>query len=321
MSQETPRDMAASVKTRLLQIARNRREELQNVLTRYAIERLLYRLSLSEHRSRFILKGANLFTTWLGAAHRPTRDIDFLGYGNDEIASIAEAFQTICRQPVEDDGLAFSAETVIGSSIRDDEKYSGVRIVLRGMLGKAVIPLQIDIGFGDVITPATLEAEMPTLLNFPKPKLLTYPRETVIAEKCEAMLDLGMANTRLKDFYDLWHLATHFTFEGPLLCRAIAATLERRETAIPTLPPVALTSGFYTDEVKRNQWRAFIGKSALSDSKDFTLEQCIEVLEAFLLPPLRAIQNQSDFEVVWNLEDLRWQPSRLALAAQQIEDE
>lgn len=307
MRRDRPRNMAASVKDRLLQISRLRREEFQSVLTRYAIERLLYRLSRSDYRSRFVLKGANVFVLWLGAAHRPTRDVDFLGFGNPEIPPTVEIFQALCRQEVEDDGLVFEPETVEGGLIREEEKYTGVRITLRAMLGKAVIPVQIDIGFGDVVTPTAQEAELPTLLDSPKACLLTYPRETVIAEKCEAMVDLGLGNSRLKDFYDLWHLATHFDFEGPVLGQALAATFERRETVIPFDVPVALTAEFYEDASRQRQWTAFWTRSDLPSSNVISLEECAGLLRAFLLPPLQAARQHITLQAVWHHEKCLWQ--------------
>lgn len=307
-----PRNMAASVKDRLLQIARARREEFQSILTRYAIERFLYRLSQSPHRQNFVLKGANVFTLWLGAAHRPTRDLDFLAFGSDAAAPMVNVFQSICRQAVEDDGLVFEPETVAGMALREQEKYAGLRLTLRASLGKAVIPLQIDIGFGDVVTPAAQEAELPTMLTAPSARLLVYPRETVVAEKCEAMVDLGLGNSRLKDFYDLWHLATHFDFEGLLLCRAIAATFQRRGTTLSALPP-ALTADFYEDASRRRQWASFWEKIGLPSGEFVSLDQCIHLLNSFLLPPLQSVRDQADFDAFWRSSALTWQAKSVAL--------
>lgn len=207
MNRKPPRNLEASVKSRLLTIARERREELQSVLTRYAGERFLYRLSISPYRKSFIVKGASLFVFWLGSPHRPTRDLDLLGFGSQEVGPIVEIFQAVCQQTVEADGLAFDAESVSVPTAREDEKYAGLRVVFQARLGNAKIPMQVDIGFGDTITPLAVEAEMPSLLNAPTARLLVYPRETVVAEKCEALIDLGLGNSRLKDFYDLRYLA------------------------------------------------------------------------------------------------------------------
>ena len=290
MSRSQPRNLEASIKGRLLGMARTQKEELQDLLTRYAGERFLYRLSVSPYRGIFVLKGASLFALWLGAPHRRTRDLDLLGSGVQEVKTMTETFQAICRQLVEEDGLVFDADTVQIATARENEKYAGLRVTFRASLGTAVIPVQVDIGFGDAITPEAQEAEMPTLLEMPAARLLTYPRETVVAEKCEALIDLGLGNSRLKDFYDLRHLATHFDFDGPLLRQALAATFTRRGTAIPPLPPPALTADFYADAARSRQWRAFWEKSGLSLEGFVSLEECADGLCLFLLPPLQAVR-------------------------------
>ena len=219
--------MAASVRGRLLKLSRERREEFHGLLTRYALERLLYRLGLSGHREQFVLKGAMLFPLWKSEPHRPTRDLDLLGKGNPTIAHLEQVFGEVCRVSAGEDGIQFLPDTVVGVQIREDQVYEGVRIRLVARLAGATIPLQIDIGFGDVVTPAPTEVEYPTILDFPPPRLQAYPRETVIAEKLQAMVTLGIANSRMKDFYDVWVLAQSFAFEGDLLCRAIQATFAR----------------------------------------------------------------------------------------------
>ena len=306
MSQSSPRNMAASVKGRLLQNARAHREEFQSVLTRYAIERFLYRLSRSPHRKSFVVKGANLFLLWMGAAHRPTRDLDLLGYGTQDVAGVVGVFQAICRQPVEDDGMTFDAESVQGNAVRENEKYAGLQITVKGMLGTAVIKLQVDIGFGDVIVPTAQEAVFPSMLGVPGAALLIYPRETVVAEKCEAMIDLGLGNSRLKDFYDLWHLASRFDFEGLLLCQAMSATFQRRGTTLTTLPPPALTEAFYEDAERRRQWKAFVEKSGLPIASPPSLAECAHLLGVFLLPLLHATQDQVRFQARWYHTSLTW---------------
>lgn len=306
MNQKVPHNMAASVKSRLLQNARRQGEEFQGVLTRYAIERFLYRLSRSPHRESFVVKGANLFLLWMGVAHRPTRDLDLLGYGTQEVAAVVGVFQAICRQPVEDDGMTFDAEAVQGASVRENEKYAGLQITLSGGLGTAIIRLQVDIGFGDAVVPAAQEAVFPSMLGVPGASLLTYPRETVVAEKCETMIDLGLGNSRLKDFYDLWHLASHFDFEGLLLCQAMSATFQRRGTTIAALPPPALTGAFYGDAGRCRQWQAFSEKGALSAASPASLEECAHLLSAFLLPLLRATQDRAPFHSRWRYTSLTW---------------
>jgi Nucleotidyl transferase AbiEii toxin, Type IV TA system len=246
--------MAASVRQRLLNIARDRQEDFQLVLSRFALERLLFRLSRSQHRDAFTLKGAMLFQFWGGEPHRPTRDLDLLGRGEPSTEQFEQVFQEVCRQPAGDDGLVFRDETVRAEQIKEDDEYQGLRIRLEARLGSARIPIQIDVGFGDAVTPGPQEITFPTLLDFPAPVIQAYPRETVVAEKFQAMVMLGIANSRMKDFYDLWMLAGQFEFQGPILCDAIHATFDRRKTTLPVGPPLALTSEFAEDSGKQTQW-------------------------------------------------------------------
>jgi hypothetical protein len=309
MSGKPPRNLEASIKTRLLALARVQREEFQSVLTRYAAERFLYRLSVSPFRERFVLKGASLFTLWLGSPHRSTRDLDLLGFGSQEVGTITKTFQSLCRQPIEDDGLLFEPSTVSVTTAREAEKYAGLRVLFRASLGQAIVPMQVDIGFGDVITPQASEVEMPSLLGAPRARLLSYPRETVIAEKCEAMIDLGPGNSRLKDFYDLRYLAMHFDFEGTVLRNALAATCEQRGTKVLLLPPPALTSVFYDDVNRARQWRAFWERSGPAADPFVSLEECIRSLNVFLMPPLQAVRGQATFEANWSHEQVGWSSS------------
>jgi hypothetical protein len=220
-------NVAASVRQRLLNHAKERHEDFNFVLSRFAAERLLYRLSVSEHAETFVLKGALLFLLWTGHLYRPTRDVDLLGFGDSSIKRLEDIFRDICKAKVADDGLIFAADSVQGASIREDQEYDGVRITLLAFLEKARIPLQIDVGFGDAITPEVQAVEFPLLLaspTLPAPRLNAYPRETVIAEKLEAMVTLGVPNSRMKDFSDLLTLARSFDFEGDVLVRAVRST-------------------------------------------------------------------------------------------------
>lgn len=253
-------NISASVRARLLNLAKAQGEEFQNTLTRFGIERILYRLSQSEHNDTFVLKGASLFAFWTGKIHRPTQDIDLLGRGSTDPERLRAIFESVCEQPVADDGLRFLTDTIQVTNVREDEQYDGNRITLMAMLGNSRIPIQIDIGFGDTIIPPPVKVEYPTLLDMPSPHLFVYPRETVIAEKFEAMADLGIGNSRMKDFYDIWYLAKQFDFDSASLARAIDSTFERRRTHLPTSPPLALTSEFATDSAKQTQWNAFIKK-------------------------------------------------------------
>lgn len=210
-------NLAASVGSRLRAIAKKQGEQLQNVLNRYGLERWLYRLSQSSFRDRFVLKGAMLFTLWSEEPHRKTRDLDLLGFGAKSVPEWEQMFRQICLVDVEPDGLEMLADSVRGEIIRVEEEYAGTRIKLMAMLGKARIPLQIDVGLGDAVTPPPQEIAFPTMLDFPSPSLRAYCPETVIAEKFHAMVDLGLRNTRMKDFYDVWKLSQQFEFDGEII--------------------------------------------------------------------------------------------------------
>lgn len=253
-------NVAASIRQRLLNVARERKEDFGLVLTKYGLERVLYRISQSNHRESFVLKGALLFELWTQQRYRPTRDADFLVRGENDPERFVNLFRQICEMRVEDDGLRFDADTVTAERITEDADYEGVRVKFVGYLEQARIPIQIDLGFGDVITPGTVETEIPSLLDLPKAKLQTYPRESVVAEKFEAIVTLGMANSRMKDFYDLLSLSREFPFEGKLLSEAFQKTFTRRGTQLPREMPVAFTPEFFEDADKKKQWAGFCNK-------------------------------------------------------------
>lgn len=290
------KDMTASVRERLRQLSVRQKVEFQQVLNRYAIERVLYRLSMSGHAREFILKGATLFTLWEGFPHRRTRDVDFLGFGESSAERLRQMIEEILATPVTADGLVFGKVEV--APIREEQEYGGLRVSTQALLGNAVIPLTIDVGFGDdVVPPPTLE-EFPTLLDFPKPRIRVYQAETVIAEKFEAMVTLGMANSRMKDFFDLWHLARLQSFDGNRLAGAVEATFKRRKTPIPQDDPLALTSRFADDATKQMQWTAF-NRRNIANQKPPELRQVIERLREFLLPVLNSIRAQESFSGTW----------------------
>ena len=298
MSREKPHNLAASVRQRLFNRAQDRREDFGLVLTKYGLERFLYRLSQSIHHDQFVLKGALLFEYWTHRPYRPTRDLDLSGQGDNSIARIKKLFGDVIAQTVEDDGLVFDPASIQITKINEEQEYEGLRVNFLARLERARISLQVDIGFGDAILPAPQEIEYPGILDFPKATLRAYPRETVVAEKFEALVKLGMVNTRMKDFYDLWILALEFEFSGPLLCKAIEATFEKRNTEIPTAVPLALTEDFSGDSKKAKQWSAFVGKSGLNfQYAEFA--SIIAVLKKFLLPPLKAIRESKPFEMHW----------------------
>ena len=289
MSTEAIKNIAASVRQRLLNIAREREEDFNLILTRYGLERMLYRLSQSEWQDQFLLKGATLFTFWHDEPHRPTRDADFLGFVDPDIDKITAIFQSLCSMTVGDDGLKFDPETVTAEEIRESHAYEGIRVHLSGELSGAKIKLQFDIGFGDVVTPDPEEIEYPSLLDQEMPKLKAYPVYTVIAEKFEAMVKLGMINTRMKDFYDLGILIQKFELEDALLKKAIKATFDRRRTAIPKEIPLAFSKEFYEDATKKKQWSAFLNKNGIKDEKN--LKEVVSSLEKFLMPIVDSIND------------------------------
>jgi hypothetical protein len=280
------KNLAASVRSRLLNKARAEKLDFNLLLTRYALERMLYRLSISKQRDQFLLKGALLFDLWFDVPHRPTHDADFLGFGSAEIPHIEALFREVCQIEV-DDGIVFQAESVKANEIRKEANYAGVRVTLMGLLDGARCPVQLDIGFGDAVVPGPDEVLYPVILgDMAEPHLRVYPRYTVVAEKLEALTSLGMLNSRMKDYFDLWILANHSDFEGAVLSTAIRATFERRRTAIPNGVPIGLTDEFTLDAQKEKQWQAFLRKNALDKTP---LAIVVGDLRNFLLPVLAAI--------------------------------
>ena len=256
------------------------------LLDRYCIERLLYRLSRSAHRDQFILKGAMLLTAWGGGIpQRVTRDADLLGFGDSSIPALEGKFREICAMEVKDDGERFGVDSIRGDEIRARDEYAGVRVELRADLGGAVVRIQVDVGFGDAVRPT--EIIFPSLLDFPKPFLRAYTRESSVAEKFEAMVQLGIANSRMKDYFDIWHPSRLFAFDGNELAEAIHATFERRGSPLPALAPVGLGDEFATDNAKQAQWRAF-WKKAVRREPTPELPEVVDAAARFLLPPSTA---------------------------------
>jgi predicted nucleotidyltransferase component of viral defense system len=295
-----PRNIAASIRRRLLNLSKVAGVDYNQLLIRYAIERLLYRLSRSGHRESFVLKGAMLFAIWEGSPHRPTQDVDLLGFGDPSPDRMASVFREVCETSVEDDGIVFAPESVTAGQIRAADEYGGIRVHLNASLGGAAIRVQADIAFGDVVTPASSESNYPTLLpNQPVPHLRVYPRETVVAEKLEAIAKLGMLNTRFKDYYDLKYLADRFGFDGATLARAISATFERRATAIPPALPAGLSPAFGGNPVKQTQWAAFRRRQAIA--KDLPdLPGIVAEINRFVESPLLAASTKKPFNFHWD---------------------
>ena len=257
-------NFAASVRARLLNVAKAQGVDFNQVLVRFALERILYRLSQSEHADHFLLKGALLFTLWYDMPHRATRDADLLGFGASDLESVAQTFRDIASVAV-DDGIVFDPASVAAEEVRKDDGYAGARILISGELAKARCKTQIDIGFGDAVTPGPVDATYPVLLaDLPAPRLRAYPVYTVVAEKLHAIALLGMTNSRLKDYLDLSVLLDRETLDTDLLAQAIKATFERRGMAVPAGLPVGLTDEFAHDPSRQALWQAFIKKNELA---------------------------------------------------------
>lgn len=277
--------MGASVRARLLAISKSNGQVFDLVLNRYAVERLLYRLSISAHARRFVLKGATLLMIWLDSPHRGTRDLDLLGFGDPDGENMLAVFREIMATDG-DNRIVFDVAALKVERIREHLAYGGLRLVTTAEIGGARLKISIDIGFGDALEPETLN--YPVLLGMPAPQLLGYARETVIAEKFEAITSLGRNNTRMKDFHDIWILSRAFSFDDDRLARAITATFARRGTPIPTAPPEALTPAFAADDRKRAQWIAFV-ETVDVDPGD--LATILIDLSGFLMPHAIAAQS------------------------------
>ncbi len=297
MSPRQHQDLGASVRARLLNLAKAQREPFDLVLVRFGLERLLYRLSRSRWRRSFVLKGAQLFALWMQAPHRPTRDLDLLGYGPCDVESVTGIFRELCSMQVED-ALLLRAESVTGAEIRERNAYHGVRVRLVAQLAGALIPLQVDVGFGDAVVPEPTEVSVPPLLDPPGPRLLAYSRYTVVAEKLQAMLVLGMANSRMKDYYDLWQMAERLEFDGALLAQALQATFARRGTALRCEMPLALSESFAEDPQNNTQWLAFLRRNRLEPQAKL-LADVLALLRMFVMPPLQAAARGQPFVARW----------------------
>jgi len=276
-------DMAASVRARLLAMAAPKTDEFQDLLSRYVRERLLYRLSKSEWRERFVLKGAALFATWAKVPHRSTKDVDLLGLMRADVAQLAAAFRSVCEQEVEPDGLVFHPDSVRARQIREQHPYQSIRVTMLATLKRTRISLQVDIGTGDSVVPPAEEIRYPTLLDMPAPRLKAYSRYTVVAEKFSAMVELGMANSRVRDYYDIWALARDFEFDGDVLRSAIDATFSRRAVETPAASPVGLSDSYVADA--QRFWPAFLKRSVPTES-GVTLGKVVAGIRAFLEPVL-----------------------------------
>lgn len=267
------------MRARLLNLSKANGQSFDLVLTRFALERLLFRLSQSRYADRFVLKGAMLLMSWFEDPHRGTRDLDLLGFGDPNPEAMLATFREILAQN-SGDGVEFDAVALRVDRIREEIEYGGLRLRTTASIAGARINLTIDVGFGDALEPGAEMIDYPVMLDLPAPRLRAYARETVIAEKFQAMVALGRANSRMKDFYDIWILSRSFRFDDDRLARAIAATFARRETDIPTELPDGLSSTFAADEQKQREWRVFVEDVALDPG---ALADVLNELAAFLM--------------------------------------
>lgn len=274
------KNIGASVRAGLQNLSRDTGQSFELILTRYALERLLYRLGISAYAERFVLKGAMLLTSWFEESHRATRDLDLLGFGDPSPDAVIGVFREILATVV-NDGVEFDMHALRIDRIREELEYGGLRLRTTASISGARIAVTIDVGFGDTLEPGAELIDYPSMLDFPAPRLRAYARETVIAEKFQAMVALGLANSRMKDFYDVWLLSQSFPFDDDRLARAIAATFERRGTAIPAELPDALTQAFVEDEQKQRQWSAFLNNVALDPG---SLADVIAGVAGFIMP-------------------------------------
>lgn len=290
--------LPASVQARLVRHAKAFGMDVNLVLARFALERFLYRLSRSPHADRFVLKGGLLMLVWLGETIRPTRDADLLGLGDISEAALAGIVTEVCGANVEADGLEFLASSIRIAPIRPEDAYGGQRATVQALMGNARLHVQVDVGIGDAVTPEPEWLEYPGLLDFPRPRLRAYRPETSIAEKLHAMVVLGEANSRMRDFFDIYALAQHERFDGDLLARSVRATFERRSTPVPQPLPLALTSKFAAIEGKQAQWRGFLRKNGIG-SVPAELSVVVASIAVFLAPVIAAARGESRLALAW----------------------
>lgn len=293
-------NVAASIRARLLNRARSEDMRFQLLLDRYACERFLYRLGESEARDRFILKGASLLAVWMEAPYRATRDVDLLAFGDDDARTIRGVMEYVCGIPCPEDGIAFDLDTLEVSAIREGQKYAGQRADLIALLGNAKCNVQVDFGFGDVVTPGPTEVRLSTLIEgLPAPFLRTYPRVTTIAEKFESMVQLETRNSRMKDFYDVWALSENFGFDGAELREAIKRCFESRNTPFTADIPDALTAAFYSDLDRQDLWSAYGRRGEILSPPPSAFEEIGNRIQSFLGPVRDSILAGESFDMHW----------------------
>ena len=296
-------NLSASVLARLLNLAKQRGNDYNLLVNRFALERLLCRVSASPHADRFLLKGALLFALWYDEPHRPTRDADLLGFGPDDADTLIVTFRDIAAIDL-NDGIVFDPQSVRADAIRDDNQYGGQRVRLNGRISNVRCALQVDVGFGDAVTPDPQWVVFPVLLpDITAPKLRVYPVYTVIAEKYHAMVVLGLANSRMKDFYDIAVIAKRTELQGAILAQAIATTFARRNTPLPAQPPAALTREFSGDTAKQRQWQAFLNRSRIAAKG---LPETVALLHTLLWPPTQVAATRTTATAAWKPDRQGW---------------
>ena len=295
MSREIPRNLSASVHQKLLNKAKLEKRPFSEVLQYYAMERFLYRLSISEYGERFVLKGGMMLRVWESPVTRPTMDIDLLARTSNELEAILHIFKEVCELECTDDGLLFNKENLEAGRIKEDARYEGVRVTFLAFLGPARVRMQVDIGFDDIIHPRKESLQLPSMLDLPAARMDCYSRESVIAEKYEAMSTLGLLNSRMKDFYDIWLLSSSFSFDGPSLAEAIRKTFEHRASEISS-KPVAFSEAFIED--KEIQWKAFRRKLK-SEESPADLGIVVQHCRNFLVELSEDLFNDRGFTKTW----------------------
>lgn len=289
-----------SVRARLLLLANEKGVQLEYVLLRYALERFLYRLGISDHANQFVLKGASAFAIWMGPFCRVTRDVDFEAFGEISETNLSAAFCAVCAIQCPEDGVEFDCSSLSVVEIKKADKYPGSRVSFLAFIGGARVALQFDVGCGDSVFPSAERMEYPTLLNGEAPQIRVYPRYTVVAEKFQVMVARGLLNSRLKDYYDLWLLTENFDFDLALLRTAIERTFSRRMTELPISTPDALSPAFATDASKQSQWRAFSRKAHLDVPE---LLSVVARLAEFLAPVLGGGRQE---RLSWRHDEACW---------------
>jgi predicted nucleotidyltransferase component of viral defense system len=292
------KNVSASVHQRLLNLSRQSGRPFNELAQFYALERWLYRLARSDYRNHFVLKGALMLLAWEMPFSRPTRDIDLLGRVSNDLDLVRNAMAAICRIPTDEDGMVFDHESVVTERIAEDADYHGVRATFSAHLGNAIIPMQIDIGFSDVITPEATTIVYPSILGHAAPVLRAYNRETVIAEKFETMVKLGELNSRMKDFFDIWLLAKTGQFRRPELSHSIEQTFSNRGTALID-GPVCLTEEFAMSPSKVAQWTAFLRRNRFTKAPDSFLD-VVNFLAEFLRPIVISSLEKQDGNFIWD---------------------